>query len=77
MKHLLRSLPAITLVFGACASPPPPVPDGVQVLVERDHRHSKYCGHYEHEGQWYYVHYHRHGVSCGHEFAEGRWILKV
>jgi len=39
------------------------------------HQHSDSCGHYYHDGRWYWVMDHHHGVACGHHFYNGQWNL--
>jgi hypothetical protein len=53
------------------------VPEDPAVSIHADHQHSRYCGHYFYEGQWYFAYDHRHGIGCGHEFVEGVWRLKT
>ncbi len=74
MSRLLPLALALGLL-GSCASPPV-VHDGVEVVVLRGHRHSRYCGHYEHENSWYYVRGHKHGARCGHKLIDGMWRIK-
>jgi len=45
------------------------------VVIEKGHRHSHRCGHYCHNGTWYYAKGHVHGKGCGHRKAHGRWVL--
>jgi len=78
MKKLL-SLTLVLTALAGCRSPEPEkiTPDGTEVLINRGHRHSKYCGHYRHGRRWFYLSTHRHGVHCGHEIVEGSWTLDV
>ncbi len=53
------------------------IPEDPAVVIRPDHSHSRYCGHYCLDGQWYYAPDHRHGIGCGHELVEGLWRLKT
>jgi hypothetical protein len=53
------------------------IPEDPPVIIHRGHQHSKYCGHYFHDGVWYFAYDHRHGAGCGHVLVEGVWRLKV
>ena len=78
MSKRVASLIAAALVASACKTEPKTiVPEDPVVTIHEDHQHSRYCGHYFHDGKWYYVHFHRHGVGCGHELVEGFWRLKI
>ena len=50
---------------------------GQEVIIKREHRHTRFCGHYRHGGRWFYVPMHKHAVNCGHEEEEGVWILET
>ena len=79
MKLLSGILVALGLALTLTGCKSAPVyPDGIEVVIKNDHRHSRYCGHYIHEERWYYVRHHKHAVGCGHEFApkRGLWIIK-
>ena len=49
---------------------------GQQVIIHKDHDHSKFCGHYMAANKWFYSARHRHGISCGHVLEAGVWILE-
>ncbi len=76
MKFLTCSL--LALAFTSCLSSPPPVPDGIEVRINPDHQHSRYCGHYAFGESWYYVRQHKHATNCGHVFDAKRraWVIK-
>jgi len=76
MQRLRRLLPVLALLCPAACSTPPVVHDGAEVVILQGHQHSRYCGHYEHEGSWYYVRDHKHGVKCGHSMEAGVWVKR-
>ena len=45
------------------------------VVIERGHRHSHRCGHYCHNGTWYFAKGHVHGKKCGHRKMRGVWVV--
>ncbi len=50
--------------------------DGTEVVINKDHKHSKFCGHYMAANRWFYESRHRHGLSCGHVLEAGVWVLE-
>ena len=77
MKKILTLSLVLCALLG-CRSPRPQVrPTGTEVLINRGHMHSKYCGHYRFGRRWFYLPQHRHGVHCGHEIIEGSWSLET
>ena len=79
MKRAL--LPVLFLAAGlasSCNGTPEliEIPDQ-QVLIDDDHDHSIYCGHYRYGARWYYLPMHVHGVDCDHELTAGEWVLKT
>jgi hypothetical protein len=78
MKKALTLALLLSALTG-CRSPQAPqvTPNGTEVLINRGHVHSKYCGHYRFGRRWFYVPKHKHGVDCGHEIVEGSWSLEV
>jgi hypothetical protein len=78
MSKRVARLIVAALALSACRSQPEKiVPEDPPVSIHPDHQHSKYCGHYFHDGHWYFAYDHRHGAGCGHELVEGVWKLKV
>ena len=43
------------------------------VYLSRGHIHSRSCGHYYHDGHWFYLRGHVHGPNCGHVFVNRNW----
>ena len=77
MTRFLTSALFLGLLFSSCSSEEEFVRhDGLEVIIKREHQHSKYCGHYRHGSRWYYMPQHKHAVNCGHEEIEGVWILE-
>ncbi len=64
---------ATAVLFAAgCAMRDPGVrPNDVRIM----HQHDDGCGHYYHEGRWYYVMTHLHQVGCGHHYYNSIWNL--
>ena len=78
MKKILSLFLVLTALVGCRSPEPPPItPNDTEVLINRGHRHSKYCGHYRFGRRWFYIPKHRHGVNCGHEIIEGSWSLEI
>jgi len=55
--------------------PPAVVHEPRVVVVEKGHHHTSRCGHYCHNGNWYYAPGHVHGKHCGHKKKHGDWVL--
>lgn len=47
------------------------------VVVKKGHKHTARCGHYRHNGRWYFIKGHHHQKGCGHHFAGGVWVFKI
>jgi len=76
MKHFALLL-ALAGLASACKSEPKLIiPPGQQVIINANHRHSLYCGHYRYGGRWYYIPQHVHGINCSHEIEAGVWVLE-
>ena len=43
--------------------------------MPRGHVHTHDCGHFYHDGRWYFLPGHEHGPGCGHVFANRNWRL--
>ncbi|HHL72640.1 MAG TPA: hypothetical protein ENJ29_09030 [Bacteroidetes bacterium] len=50
---------------------------GTVVVVKKGHVHSARCGHYRHNGRWYYIKGHVHGARCGHKKVNGVWVVRL
>jgi hypothetical protein len=46
---------------------------GERVLIQPGHLHSAECGHYHHNGSWYFLPEHFHREGCGHHYYAGEW----
>lgn len=84
MKTLMAGLVALSLGLGGClvvhgkhGGKAVITPLGVIVKPAHDHHHDDHCGHYHHEGRWYYMRGHHHHHGCGHVFVRGTWVLRV
>lgn len=68
---ILAALVLLPLATGCSWSHPGAKPNDVRV----QHAHDQHCGHYYHDGRWYWVMSHEHGVACGHHYYNGQWNL--
>ena len=78
MKRLLRAASLLALAAAlatGCKDAPIVHPEGAAVIIKQSHIHTRYCGHYLFNEQWYFIEQHRHGVNCGHELIDGSWTL--
>lgn len=72
LKKLVVLCALVLPLVAGCAKTDPGVrPHDRRIL----HQHEIACGHYFHDGRWYYVHNHLHQVGCGHYYYSGRWNL--
>ncbi len=52
-------------------------PQAKAVVIKKGHVHTDRCGHYRHNGRWYFIKGHVHGAKCGHHKVKGVWVVRL